>query len=154
MGEIRMEIIDLLSSYEFDNYFDKLRKCDWKPVPFLCDLIINNRLEELFGKNPKAFLLTNNKEIVSFCTYVYQDEIRDETMFPWIGFVYTYPKYRGNRYFGKLLDYIVNLARKENYQKIYVSTNEIGLYEKYGFIYYKNMLDFTGNDSRIYYLNI
>ena len=25
-----------------------------------------------------------------------------------------------------------------------------GLYEKYGFLYYKNMLDITGNNSRIY----
>jgi predicted acetyltransferase len=71
-------------------------------------------------------------------------------MYPWIGFVYTYPKYRGKRMMGILFDHIFSLAKKENHKQIYLSTNEVGLYEKYGFEYYKNMDDIQGNDSRIY----
>ena len=95
-------------------------------------------------------MLLDGENIVSFSTYVFQDEIRDETLFPWVGFVYTFPKYRGNRCFGILLNHIVKLAKEGGYNKIFVSTNEVGLYEKYGFMYFCNMLDITGNDSRIY----
>lgn len=149
-----MQIIDLLKIEEKEKYLNKLKECDWVAGRYLADLIINNSLVKLCGEYSHVFMLVENDEIISFCTYVFQDDIRDETMYPWIGFVYTYPKYRGNHYFGVLLKHIINKANGENYHKIYVSTNEVGLYEKYGFIYYKNMLDITGNDSRIYYLKI
>ena len=146
-----MKVLEFKKEPYILEYF---KNCSWGAAQFLYSLIIEDKVEEVLGEKTKIVVLVDEENVVSFATYAKRDCIADDTMFPWIGFVYTYPKYRGNRYFGKLLDYIVNLARKENYQKIYVSTNEIGLYEKYGFIYYKNMLDFTGNDSRIYYLNI
>lgn len=149
-----MKIIDLMHFDEKEKYIRVLKECDWVAGRFLADLLIDNTLEEMCGVNPHVYMLVNKDEIVSFCTYVHQDEIRDETLFPWIGFVYTYPKYRGNHYFGVLLNYIIIKAKEENYRQIYVSTNEVGLYEKYGFKYFKNMLDITGNDSKIYYIEI
>lgn len=149
-----MEIIELLSKKNKEEYIKQIKQCDWKVTPFLCDLIEQNKFEEMCGKNPRLFLLVDDGKIESFCTYVHQDEINDPDIFPWIGFVYTFPKCRGKHNFGKLLEHILVLAKDENHQRIYVSTNEVGLYEKYGFIYYKNMLDITGNDSRIYYINV
>lgn len=153
IGDI-MEIIDLLQHKDMQKYFLKLKDCDWVAGRYLYNLIVDNKFEALCGKDSKVYMIVNCDDIVSFCTYVYQDEIRDETLYPWIGFVYTNPNYRGNRYFGKLLNYIIIKAKGTGYKKIYVSTNEVGLYEKYGFVYFKNMLDFTGNDSRIYYIEI
>ena len=149
-----MEIIDLLQNKNMEKYLLMLKDCEWVAGRYLYSLIIDNKFQEMCGKDSKVYMIVNGDEIVSFCTYVYQDEIRDETLYPWIGFVYTYPNYRGNRYFGKLLDYIIIRAKETGYNKIYVSTNELGLYEKYGFVYFKNMLDFTGNDSRIYYIKV
>lgn len=149
-----MEIIELLTHIEKNKYLNKLNECEWIYAKFLSKLISDNKIEEMFSKNPKVYLLIDNDEIISFCTYVHQDEIDEPNMYPWIGFVYTYPKYRGNHYFGLLLNHIISIAKKENHKMIYVSTNEVGLYEKYGFKYYKNMNDITGNDSRIYYIEI
>lgn len=148
-----MEIIELLSKENKQEYLNQIRQSEWRAASFLCDLITQNKFEEMCGNNPRVFLLIENDKIESFCTYVRQDDIRALDMFPWIGFVYTFPRYRGKHNFGKLLEHILKLARDEKHQRIFVSTNENGLYEKYGFIYYKNMLDVTGNDSRIYYIN-
>jgi GNAT superfamily N-acetyltransferase len=114
-----------------------------------------SRFEEGFlfkmcGEDAKVFMLILDEKIISFATYVHQDEINAPSMYPWMGFVYTYPEYRGKRMMGKLFEYIYDLARKEGHRQIYVSTNEVGLYEKYGFEYYKNMDDIQGHDSRIY----
>ena len=151
---VLIEVIELLSQTDKSDYLKQLKECDWEAAKFLVYLIENEKLEQLCGVNPKLFLLINDSQIISFCTFVFQDDVKDETLFPWIGFVYTYPKYRGNRYFGLLLDHITNLAISLEYNKLYISTNESGLYEKYGFSYYKNMLDINGDDSRIYYKNI
>ncbi|MBQ9731226.1 MAG: GNAT family N-acetyltransferase [Bacilli bacterium] len=145
-----MKIIDLLRCEEKDKYLEKLKDCEWRAGKYLYGLVKNNELEKMCGENPRVFMLVDNDNIVSYCTYVNQDEIDAKHLFPWIGFVYTYPEYRGNRYFDKLLKHIIELAKEESYACIYLSTNEIGLYEKYGFIYFGNMLDITGNDSRIY----
>ena len=69
---------------------------------------------------------------------------------PWVGFVYTFPAFRGNRYMGKLLDYAEVLARGEGHRYIHISTGETGLYEKYGYSFWKTMKDVNGEDSRVY----
>ena len=149
-----MEIIELMSKDNKEKYLQQLLECDWWAGKILAKMIILGKLEEMCKDNPRVFLLVNNDEVVSFCTYVHQDEINAPDLFPWIGFVYTYEQHRGNHYFGKLLNHILQLAKEEKYKYIYVSTNEKELYEKYGFKYYKNMLDITGNDSRIYFIEV
>ena len=52
---------------------------------------------------------------------------------PWVGFVYTFPAFRGKRHMGQLLDHAAVLARLEGKEAIYISTGETGLYEKYGY---------------------
>lgn len=148
-----MQIIELLSDKNKDYYLNELKECQWWAAKYLYNWIVEEKMEEMFGENPRVFLLVE-EEIISFCTYVHQDEIHDPSMYPWIGFVYTYPKHRGHHHFKKLLDHIVEIAKMENHNQIFLSTNETSLYEKYGFDYYKNMKDFTGNDSRIYIFKI
>ena len=144
------KIIELFSQKNKTFFQNQIKNCGWKYGKFLSDSIDNGFLFKICGEDARIFLLLNEDKVVSFCTFVHQDEINAPDMFPWISFVYTLEEYRGNRLMGKLFDYIFELARNENYKQVFVSTNEIGLYEKYGFEYYKNMHDITNNDSRIY----
>lgn len=145
-----MEIIELLSHEKKDLYLSILDECEWIAGRYLSIIIKNGDFLKMCGLDASVYMLVEEDEVISFCTYAHQDEINAPDMYPWIGFVYTYPMHRGHRYFGKLLDKICQLAKNSNQHQIYVSTNEIGLYEKYGFTYLKNMKDITGNDSRIY----
>lgn len=38
--------------------------------------------------------------------------------------------------------------------KEYFTLNENGLYEKYGYTFYKMMKDINGEDSRVYFINV
>ena len=71
-------------------------------------------------------------------------------MTPWIGFVYTFPKYRGHRYAGGLIEYAETLAKTDGKDSVYISTNHNGLYEKYGYEFYQMMKDIGGEDSKVY----
>jgi len=77
-------------------------------------------------------------------------QLIDASLTPWVGFAYTFPKYRGKRRMGKLLEYAYDLAEKEGHKYIYISTGEVGLYEKYGYTFWKMMTDVYGDESRVY----
>lgn len=102
------------------------------------------------GEGSKLFLLTDGDELVSFCTYAKRDEIQSDELLPWIGFVYTFPEYRGRHYIGMLFDRIELLAKEQNISAVYISTDHIGLYEKYGFEFLTEMKSIYGELSRVY----
>lgn len=45
-------------------------------------------------------MLVNGDRLVSFCTFAPFDDIHPTEFTPWIGFVYTFPEYRGHHYVG------------------------------------------------------
>ena len=48
------------------------------------------------------------------------------------------------------MEYAYVLAKMEGHQHIYISTGATGLYEKYGYIFWKMMKDINGEDSKVY----
>lgn len=78
------------------------------------------------------------------------DDIQPTNLSPWIGFLYTFPDYRGHNYAGMLLDYAESIATVMEREYIYISTNHVGLYEKYGYEFYNMEKDINGEDSRVY----
>ena len=95
-------------------------------------------------------LLIDGDELISFCTYAQKDDIQPTELTPWVGFIYTFPEHRGHRYIGLLFEEIERLAKEEHITEVYISTNHIGLYEKYGCEYRTQMKDMDGELSRIY----
>ena len=87
----------------------------------------------------------------AFVTLCDKDEIVAPELFPWVGFVFTFPKYRGTRLSEKLIDYAAELAKKlySESENLYVSTDHVGLYEKYGFFFLKEADTVWGEKSRI-----
>jgi predicted acetyltransferase len=61
-----------------------------------------------------------------------------------------FPKYREKRLAGKLLKHAENLAKQDGATHTHISTNHIGLYEKYGYEFYINALDVEGEETRVY----
>ncbi len=102
----------------------------------------------------KKMPFVDDERLMSFCTYSEQDNIREPSLTPWIGFVHTFPEYRGKRRIGKLLEYAYMLAKNDGHNHIYISTGETGLYEKYGYQFWKIMKDVHGEDSRVYRTDI
>ena len=98
-------------------------------------------------------LLADGTSLAAFCIYPEKDAIPDTELTPWIGFVYTFPAYRGRRLAGKLIARTRETAREEGKEALYLSTGETGLYEKYGAEFLTVMKDRQGEDSRIYRIN-
>jgi len=73
-----------------------------------------------------------------------------ETWTPWIGCVFTYPEYRGNRLSEKLIYVAEEYAVKEfNAEYTYISTDHIGLYEKFGYDFFTESDTVWGENTRV-----
>ena len=145
-----MEIIEFYTCGDRQHWLDEIGKSDWGAGIYLYELLRDDKLRQLCGQTTQVLLLTEGRNLVSFCTYAPQDDIPAPEITPWIGFVYTFPQYRGHRCFGRLADHAVGLAKADGYSRIHVSTLEVGLYEKYGFGFLKMMTDIHGGPSRVY----
>lgn len=144
-----MEIINYFESENKPHWLAEIKRSDWGAAPTLVGFLENGTFFENLGDGI-LLLLTDGDRLVSFVTFARNDCIDDRTLFPWIGFVYTFPEYRGHRYAGRLIARCEELARKHSVKNIYICTDHTGLYEKYGYEYKENRVDIYGGDSRIY----
>ncbi len=145
-----MEIIEYFSSEDKEHWLSKIGESDWSSGKFLHKLLKNGELKNATGENTKVLLLAEGEELVSFCTFADMDDIQPTELTPWIGFVFTFPDHRGHRHAGKLLAHAEKLAKERGFGNVYISTNHIGLYEKYGYEFFEMMKDIDGEDSRVY----
>lgn len=127
---------------------------DWRAAKYLYEVLEARALKTRYGESTRLFLLVEKDNLLAFCTLAERDEIveeeRSSDMKLWIGFVYTFPAYRGHRYSEKLIDYACQQARKDGYEKVYLSSNEIGLYEKYGFVFREMLHTLWGEETQVF----
>ena len=133
---------------------EKLNQCDWSAARFLVELLRKGTFHETLGGWGDLYFLMDGENLVSFATFSGQDSVRDESLTPWIGFVYTVPAYRGHHYAGQVLAYAEAQAASRGYNKIYIATDHVGLYEKYGYSYQENRIDCWGSDQQVLYKNL
>ena len=150
MGEIQVQVIEYYNCDRQEYWLEQIKKSDWGAGQFLYNLLAENKFKDTVGEKSKVLMLVNGDELISFCTYAEKDDIQPTELTPWIGFVYTFPEYRGNRCVGELFLEIEKLAKTDKVHDIYISTNHTGLYEKYRCEFYQYMNDIHGEISRVY----
>ena len=144
-----MQMLELHNIIEQKQWIDKIRVCDWSAAKFLANLLEQDKFHEVLGEG-NLFLMVEEENVVAFCTLTRKDCIDDDSLFPWIGFVFTSQEYRGQRYSGVVIDYACNKAKEQGFDTVYLATDHIGLYEKYGFSYIESRMDVYNEMSRIY----
>lgn len=73
-----------------------------------------------------------------------------ENWTPWVSCVFTYPEYRGQRFSEKLILHAEKYAIKEfGAEYTYISTDHVGLYEKYGYELFTECTTVWGDNTRV-----
>ena len=143
-----MQIIDYFACDDQPRWLAAIAENEWRAAKFLAELLTKGEFHNAVGEGT-VFLLTDGDKLVSFVTLAERDCV-DAPYAPWIGFVHTAPEYRGHRYVGKLIDHACAVACEHGAARVYLCTDHVGLYEKYGFTYLENRVSIYGEDSRIY----
>ena len=149
-----MHIINYFDAADQASLLQQIESCDWSAAKFLADLLKKGTFDDTLGGWGALYLLMDGEKLVSFATLAGQDAVRDEALTPWIGFVFTQPEYRGHHYAGRILAHAEAEAANRGYEKIYIGTDYVNLYEKYGYIYQENRMDCWGDDMRVLYKSL
>ena len=145
-----MEFLEYFSTENKNHWLEKISQCDWDAGQYLAYLLKSNGLFDLVGENSRVLLLTEGDELISFCPLAKYDDVQPTELTPWIGWIYTFPAFRGKHLAGKLLEYAESLAKDEGAEAVHISTNHDGLYEKYGYEFLRYDKDVEGEDTKIY----
>ena len=146
-------MVEIKEYFDIENqayWLEQIKTSDWGAGQFLYKLLKENELKKLCGEQTRVLMLVEEDKLVAFGTLAEKDDIQPTDLTPWVGFVYTFPEYRGHKYAGELLAYAEKLAAEDGMEYVYISTNHEGLYEKYGYAFYQMMKDIGGEDSRVY----
>ena len=91
-----------------------------------------------------------NGQIVGMVTIMKSDYYPLPEVFPWISTLFVSETFRGNRISGKLIDFANEYAKDIGFNRTYIPTGHIGLYEKYGYCYIKDIVNYGGDTDRLY----
>ena len=69
---------------------------------------------------------------------------------PWVSSIFVTEEWRGHRISRMLIDYANDYARALGFDRTYIPSTHIGLYEKYGYRYLKDIVNYGGDTDRLY----
>jgi len=122
------------------------KNCSWSAGKNLSELMENNRFSDI----ERIFVAIENGNIAGFCTFSENDCIPNVDYTPYISFVFVDELYRGNRISEKMICAVIAYAKQINFNKIFIVSGEINLYEKYGFIKIDQKMASYGKEAQIF----
>ena len=96
------------------------------------------------------FVATVDDRIVGMVTVMKTDYYPLPEIYPWVSTLFVSEEYRGRRISGKLIDFANEYAKNVGFDRTYIPTNHVGLYEKYEYCYIKDIVNYGGDTDRLY----
>ena len=83
---------------------------------------------------PQIVIATENGEIIGYYSLVEKELVKDNHDYtPWLGTLFVREKYRGKHYSPILIENVCSRVKNMGYENLYLATEHIGYYEKFGF---------------------
>lgn len=71
-------------------------------------------------------------------------------IYPWVSNLFVSEEYRGRRISEQLIDFANEYAKTLGFTRTYIPTGHVGLYEKYGYRYLRDIVNYGGDTDRLY----
>lgn len=96
------------------------------------------------------FAAVKDGKIIGMASVLKEDYYPLPDIFPWVSCVFVEKPYRGQRFSEKLIEKANAYAKEQGFTKTYIPTEFTGLYERYGYRYLKDIVNYGGGTDRLY----
>lgn len=103
-----------------------------------------------FSEWETPFAVIINGQIVGIAYIRKEDYYPLPEIFPWVTGVFVSEEYRGHRISEKLIAFENDYAKENGFDKTYIPSIHIGLYEKYGYHYLSDIVNYGSETDRLY----
>lgn len=96
------------------------------------------------------FVAIVNGQVVGMSLFMMTDYYQLPEIYPWITSIFVAEDYRGNRISEKLIDFANEYAKSKGFKRTYIPSEHIGLYEKFGYQYLRDITNYANETDRLY----
>ena len=148
-----MDIIDIKNNEKYLEEYCRLCNLEWehsKSNIEMNDYTQNKKEKILKGDKVISILgLVNNDVLIGFISLFKYDGDERKDLTPWYATMYVKKEYRRMGYSKILNDNLIAEAIKLGYDKVYLKSDLVNYYEKFGAIYMEDLMC----GEKLYYIN-
>ena len=147
-----MKIIDIKKNLNYLKEYASLCYLEWSNKEKKLDEYVEYKINKILNGNKEISILglVDGKKLIGFISlFKYDGEERCD-LCPWYATMYVKKEYRGNGYSKILNDAILKEAKSLGYKKVYLKSDLVNYYEKFGAIY----MDKLNNGENLYYIEL
>ena len=149
-----MNIINIKNNNKFLDEYIKLCSLEWGSTKSLEEMkkYIEEKRRKILEEDKVISILglVDKDTLIGFISLFKYDGDERKDLTPWYATMYVKKEYRGKGYSKLLNNAILEEAKKIGFDKIYLKTDLINYYEKYG----AKCIDKLSNGERLYYIDL
>ena len=130
-----------------EELLDFVRGFSWEEVK---DHTLRALQNWTFEEWETPFAALSDGRIVGMVTLMKTDYYPLPEIFPWVSTLFVTEAYRGRRISEQLVDFANAYARELGFTRSYIPSEHVSLYEKYGYTYIKDIVNYGGGVDRLY----
>lgn len=96
------------------------------------------------------FVAMKGNKIVGITAIMKTDYYPLPEIYPWVSCVFVSEEYRGQRISERLISYANQYAKELGFERSYIPTEYVGLYEHYGYHYLKDIVNYGGGVDHLF----
>lgn len=151
-----LKIYNIKEKIEYIKEVSELTQKEWGT--FSSEAEFNEKVEKKIEKIKSnldridycKLILLDDEDLVGFISIFPTDGEERKELTPWYATMFVKREYRGKGYSKILNNAILEEAKKRGFNKVYLKTNLINYYEKFGAKYLENLK----NGEKLYYFDI
>lgn len=141
-------VYEINENFQFKQEFvSYIKNVSWSAGPFLANMI--EKKQDSNGYDRVYAVMFKEVYFCGFCHFSAKDCI-ETTFEPWIGFLFVDEKHRGKHLSKLLIDHCIKYARILKFEYVYLASQELGFYEKYGFKLINHVIDIYGDPQQLF----
>ena len=142
-----MEIIALYAGHPlWESAKEYVNQCSWAGGRSLYQKMCSNS----FQNWERVLFAREDQEFLGFCTVVENDNMKDLTYSPFIGYVFVDEKARGKRLSEQMIRVGESYLKELGYDHVSIMSDHVGLYEKFGYTPVARARDYKDREETVF----